>query len=578
VLLAAVLGLLTAFSSTSAARLDRTVGCVGTGTITGPSFDYVICDVPDLDQIREQTATTPGLPGDGYNYCAPTATMNALAYLASHGAPALKPGDKDWSDPANYNEMSADIKGLGDLMGTTASAGTGDGYFNGLDQWLSEFQPGAPLTTRPFATSYMWASSNGTSTFAPNLQQMADDAIAGNIVIPNIIFMQYEKPSKPATGPEQWFDVGGHVVTMSSAKSPGTIGLHDPFLPSDDHADQSPYSEETYHVTPVASTFGYLDDTGKDVNFAATLLRIDDYPLDSVFGAGTQAYLWGYTILQPETITTWSLNEKAITRVAPGEPVESFTPAGGDPILEVALDPSGARDFYTERGSAAIWSLDTANGTSTRFADAGAQPELVAYGARSQRLFEYGGRHLAVFDASGKTVGSVVLDEAVDALVVNQATGDVLALSAESGRARIFDARLHLLTTVSLPRNAVAGTGAASLAVDNGLLYVHRDGNAAVAVVSLRKKPAARSVPAGVRFVRLADARGSKGLAVDDMGRIFVTKEGKLVEYLPNGRVFARSPFAGQAAGSSLLVTRGFSNASPSTLHFVDYLPPAAHR
>jgi hypothetical protein len=73
--------------------------CTSDKSVTAPSFDYVLCGLPDLDQVREVTASTPGLPGDGYDYCAPTGTMDAFAYFAGHGAPALRPGKKNWRKP-----------------------------------------------------------------------------------------------------------------------------------------------------------------------------------------------------------------------------------------------------------------------------------------------------------------------------------------------------------------------------------------------------------------------------------------------------------------------------------------------
>src|SRR5688572_24300042 len=68
--------------------------CSATATVEqGTSsllYEYSICDVPDLDQKRTALEDDPffgtlfGLPGNGSMWCAPTATMNWLAYIAAH--------------------------------------------------------------------------------------------------------------------------------------------------------------------------------------------------------------------------------------------------------------------------------------------------------------------------------------------------------------------------------------------------------------------------------------------------------------------------------------------------------------
>jgi hypothetical protein len=76
----------------------------------GANFTYRICHVPDIDQ-RRAPGSSPlviGLPNEGKMYCAPTAAMNWMAYIASHGYPQLQPYPGDWqlgppSSPGVYN-------------------------------------------------------------------------------------------------------------------------------------------------------------------------------------------------------------------------------------------------------------------------------------------------------------------------------------------------------------------------------------------------------------------------------------------------------------------------------------------
>ena len=558
-LVVAALAGLGVLASTSLAGAGSASSCTPHNSIGTSSFDYVLCGLPDIDQVRQVTPTTAGLPGDGYSYCGPTATMDGLAYFASHGAPALRPGAKDWTAAANYEEMTADIKDLGDLMGTTVSGGTTDGYFPGLDAWLQQPEPGVPLLPSPLVTSYLWVT-NSSSELPADLPTMAAEGAAGDVVIPNVAFMTYEKPPAPATGPKQWLTVGGHYLAMSSATSPSTMGVHDPANPIAEHASQSPYAEETYTLKPVTSTFGYLDASGNDVSFKGTFLQVKDYFLDT---STTKTFVWGYVLLQPETVTTWS--RYRILLVAPvraGDPVEGFVSAGRRAVLDLAVDPAAARDYYVEQGSSSIWALNTASGASTPLASVTGRPALLGYAARTGTVFVAAARSLAAVDARGRgKAASRPLSEQVDAVVVNQESSRLLALSAESGKLRVYDSRLRLLGTVQLPTAPLRGTGRISISLRGNVVYVHRDGKPAVGLYALRGLALA-----GARFVRLEGAVRPTGLAVDDSGDLFVQSKGTLAEFAPSGKPLAASRFDGKPAGSGLTVNRDFSSADPRTL------------
>jgi hypothetical protein len=84
------------------------------------------------------------------------------------------------------------------------------------------------------------------------------------------------------------------------------------------------------------------------------------------------------------------------------------------------------------------------------------------------------------------------------------------------------------------------------------------------------------SVPLAVHYVRLAGALAPQGLAVDDSGRIFVTSGGSLEVFQPSGTLLETSPFEGKPAGTSLAVTRSFSDVDPASIPFADSLPPSA--
>ncbi|MEM9066195.1 MAG: GC-type dockerin domain-anchored protein [Planctomycetota bacterium] len=112
----------------------------------------------DLDQRRaERAANFPlqglsaenGLLNGGRMFCVPTATMNMLAYAASHGYPEIDPGVKsyaEWAEPLpfapHYDDATYNLRGLGWLMGTGGDDGLGgtsvEGWYDGTRAWVPE--------------------------------------------------------------------------------------------------------------------------------------------------------------------------------------------------------------------------------------------------------------------------------------------------------------------------------------------------------------------------------------------------------------------------------------------------------
>ncbi len=556
--------------------------CTPDSAISGSSFDYALCGLPDIDQNHqrwkpgEKPPKDPGLPGEGDDFCAPTATMDAFAYFASHGFPWLRPGNKDWEEAANYNVMRSDLLELGEAMGTTAAAGTtGSGFFSGIYKWLAMRQPGVP----GYAFPLVFVTTPGASVFAPTLQEMAEAAAAGDVVIPDIMFMKFEAPPAPLSGPPQWYIIGGHVVTLSSALSPHTVGFHDPATqqgetPIHPHHFQSVYNQNSYSLTPVTATFGYEnEETKTDESFEATLSRIDDYQVDSIFPEGTQAFIWDYSIIEPERITSWTPGMRTIgvTPMARKAPVRSYTTADGGAVVDLALDPTGATDFYSTQASPNIWALDTANGVSRSFATTAGQPQLLGVAGKTETLFVSEAGGLSAYDARGGQIATAASSEPIAALVVDQASGELDTLSAQSAVLRIFGPRLKQLGTVQLPQGALAGSGAISLALRGHVLYVHRDGEPTVALVTLPATPAMAATPTAVRYVQLAGGTGSSGLAVDAAGRIFVEgANGELAEHGPAGKLLAKSPFTGKAAGAQLVVNASYDLLGPRSERRID--------
>ncbi|MCI0387308.1 MAG: hypothetical protein MOB07_00845 [Acidobacteria bacterium] len=201
-------------------RADFSIGTQGV------NFNYRICHVPDIDQ-RRGPGNSPlifGLPEDGKMYCAPTAAMNWVTYIANHGYPQLQPFPGNWQlgppgDPGVYNAMSMALFSMGSVMKTDQSTGTG-GYDaeKGLQEWLDVDVPGQ------FVVSHFFASGSYSPTFA----DMAISAISGKLVIP--VMGWYSNPGSDLPHIRN----GGHVVSLVAATQDDAasvdpvMGIRDP--------------------------------------------------------------------------------------------------------------------------------------------------------------------------------------------------------------------------------------------------------------------------------------------------------------------------------------------------------------
>ncbi|MFC9845336.1 hypothetical protein ACFWFF_22490 [Streptomyces sp. NPDC060223] len=83
-------------------------------------WSYDVCGMPDIDQKRA------GLPGNGQNYCLPTATLNTMFWFDKTGYPNLLDGSYDptSSEPYHYNEVTAKLSRMGGLADTDPLKGT----------------------------------------------------------------------------------------------------------------------------------------------------------------------------------------------------------------------------------------------------------------------------------------------------------------------------------------------------------------------------------------------------------------------------------------------------------------------
>ena len=89
------------------------------------SYLLLISHMPDFDQRR---GGTNGLPNGGNTHCGPTSCANLLAYIATHGFPAIQPMRADYEDTDNdylYDRITDLINDLGVEMRVDAWGGAG---------------------------------------------------------------------------------------------------------------------------------------------------------------------------------------------------------------------------------------------------------------------------------------------------------------------------------------------------------------------------------------------------------------------------------------------------------------------
>ena len=189
-------------------------------------YNYQRCQMTDLDQRRmaDLINQTPGLPNNGNMYCAPTAALDLLTYIANHGVTTMAPGPGYYGPEScdfctigvQYNKMTNAISQMGSLMGTDPYTGTGgSGATTGLQQWVS----GSGGAGRAFTVSHVVPNS----FWSPRLDDLASAALNGAVVAPVVGWYQGTKESG-------FSRKGGHVLALAMAKRSGTsaqIGLRE---------------------------------------------------------------------------------------------------------------------------------------------------------------------------------------------------------------------------------------------------------------------------------------------------------------------------------------------------------------
>jgi hypothetical protein len=342
-------------------------------------FTYRKGGIPDLDQRRQSAGGHYGLPGDGSQYCAPTSAMDLLAYIANHGYGGMAPfGFRNWSSQDLYDTAGVQIFDLGfTFMGTDPGTGTSDnGTLQGIKDWLDAWG-----VLSDFSVDAQFAS--GTS--CPTPDDLANAALQGGLVMPIVGWYSFSISG--------YTRVGGHLLAMNKlvgTQTPGgpsySISWRDPASDEGTYTTQSPFSTETYTLSPYTATF--------DGN-SRTEYRVNNFNY-----SGNSGFIDGYIVITPKYALTaapgdyeFDLYSFSLVTGASARPAHVAATGG---ILHAGLHPSMSKAVYLTIPDLQQYSelrvLDPLSGQSVLIQSAveGAQKVAVSRHRRAYVLDQYG--------------------------------------------------------------------------------------------------------------------------------------------------------------------------------------------
>lgn len=514
-------------------------------------YHYRIVHMPDFDQKRGNGDGHSGLPGNGNTWCGPTATMNALAYIAQHGYPSVRPGVADWQSQSTYDDATQEIYELGTLMGTTGTD------WSGMRLGLQD-----RLAGQPFTITVHTASSDG---IPPTHNNMAASAIDGSLVCYSVgrYSVVEEIGGIPVIHQE-----GGHVITLVEAWADGQeahFWVRNPADGDEDLTRQSTFGRLEHQ-------FDYMqvrpDDNPGQVQWRSHQVRDDD----------VLKFITGYVAIKPRS--GYSFSDTGIQTVSPfggsGGSLTTYSPFWSDePILDVALGPDQYAYYVLHGGGPSgppeIYRFNPLDGT----AEGGL---LKAYGLETLghplRVGFSAARHLLVMHqvgiarsnlASGDVeILAVPPDWAPAAFDCDDVREDIWMLSVVGRRLlrvsqNLDDAFDDHLVPVEVPL-----AGAADVAC-SGLRYWAVCSQASNCVYVLRRDGAGTFVVDDE--ICDGDIVLPNGVAFDDDEHLFVTSEGSVAEFSRSTlgwRKHESTPFAPLHHGRRATITRSRSSYDPA--------------
>ncbi|MCC6661854.1 MAG: hypothetical protein IT437_13320 [Phycisphaerales bacterium] len=351
---------------------------------------WSVSDVPDFDQKRRTSASTPGLPNDGKMYCVPTSAVNWFAYFANHGIeqPLTLDGPRDWESNAEYDRVTGVIDLMGDFMQTSPSEGTKGQGTAGAAFYAALFTQGDVTVI-------------GHSMFGDDHAPTRGDMLTA-YALGGYILGGYGRYTNSLGGVRG----GGHAFSITGMIDNG-CGFA-PIMKFRDPADDSPnFDQHSFRTSMAALTpvFGAFTAADGSATYFGEVLRMDVtapsnqfldslkifYPTSGFFAGNTE-------------VPTLKIVRPVRPTGSPAPATINFAPPGGlGAILDAAVGPTQLSNYYlaarTGAQAAGVWRLNPETGASTRVTSGHVFPTNICI-SRFNDLYVLDGDTISRYDLS----------------------------------------------------------------------------------------------------------------------------------------------------------------------------------
>jgi hypothetical protein len=411
-------------------------------------FSYA--DMPDIDQERiagnDASGTYHvGLPNGGQMYCGPTSAMDALAFIADHGATSLSPGSHAWDAAGNYETMTSKLNEMGADMSIDYKKGVTQPNFEaGLTTWNAQY--GYKGHTFGFVSEF---PGDGDDWQAPNLGIATLAEAFGNPVVVRIGYYKSVSYTQNGTTVNALQRTGGHFVAMTGFDNSG-LNFMDP-ADEAGAVTQSAYTNRTQAVSPTTAVFLNSSGTPLRSNLQTeTYLHMPNY-------AGGAAYVEGYTVIQPSFQLTAKRNILQILRNSVVVRTIKFPIAAT--VSDAQLSPAGDSAYYALNGKKTIYKINLSTGATTPLTKVAAPVTSLAVSTTGDRVFAAAGRTVNAVSNTGTQIAKTTLPSTVAAVAFDPVRGQVDAVTPQSKAVSVLNATLKPQGSVTLPASAIQKAG-----------------------------------------------------------------------------------------------------------------------
>jgi hypothetical protein len=537
------------------------------GAVSGSEYKYKVTNLPDFDQVRKPlkygTFKLVGLPGNGTMYCVPTATLNLLAYIASHGFPEVTPGFGFWDvySTANYNKIGTALIDLGKRMYTGASDGTQKGF------WYASLLGTPYIPLYPYSglvpyNKFTVSAYFKKDSYVPRISTITKSAIFSNGLVA-LIHGWYKSTGGLPDLPSYVRD-GGHCLTLQQVSgnlgNPFKVYLRDPGseVVAAPHT-QSTFASNKYIAEGVDVCLGYGLMCS---SYEMTALYTD--PPDNA-----NRFLDGAILIATKGAYTFSDNLNLLLLIKANQlkgtnppDVQSYSiRQDAASIKDIVMTPD--MDGFTYIADNQVFTYDplTANVVSVT-PDGFFSPSKLAY-SRQRYLYVLDGDEVVQIDTDREVpqeISRITPTSPSDLIAFNDAADEVFLLSTTNRTFVRYPWHLDGRPEPVVIPEEISFAGRVALAVNPS--------DASIWIMSSEAGALYRLTQTGAEFMvetfTHPELQNPQSFDLDDAGNIFVSMNGMISEFSVNEsrqlELVQDSPFAGQPAGSILKMTHSRTN------------------